>query len=249
MQVPSALLLAAWSLAATVAGAGAAAPQASPARAPQAQPPAQAPAPPPRYRLAGRIELTQDGRPATDRALDPSRAAVWFVPDAGGERPRPLQAAMTTVRKQFEPAVLVVPVGSTVRFPNQDPILHNVFSVSGRNSFDLGLVGAGQGKTATFREAGLVRVFCNVHHGMFAHVMVVESAHYAAPDGAGRFVLTGLPGGRGRLRFWHERGEVGETPVEVPRAGELVVRAEITRPKVPPHRNKFGKSYTRGTYE
>jgi hypothetical protein len=161
----------------------------------------------------------------------------------------PVQAVMSTSRKQFSPQVLIVPLGSSVRFPNLDPILHNVFSVSGRNSFDLGLAGKGEGKSATFKEAGVVRVFCNVHHGMFAHVVVSGSPFYAAPDSTGAFVLDGLPAGRGRLRYWHERGEPGTVEVTLPRAAEVRVTVEITQPRVPPHRNKLGKTYSRGAYE
>lgn len=71
----------------------------------------------------------------------------------------------------------MVPAGSTVRFPNQDSILHNVFSVSRANRFDLGLYRRGEGKSATFRQPGVVRVFCNVHHSMVAYVVVVETPH------------------------------------------------------------------------
>lgn len=234
------ILLAAWTLAAVAAGVLEARQASAPSR------PAPAPA---LHRIAGRLVLTQDGRPASDRTLDRTRAAVWFEPSSPGKPPAAAQKSMVTARKQFDPQVLVVPVGSTVRFPNQDPILHNVFSVSGKNSFDLGLVGAGQGKSATFREPGVVRIFCNVHHAMYSHVVVVATPHFAVPDAGGRFVLDGVPAGRGKLRFWHERGEVGEYPVVVPHGGELTVSVAITQPKVPPHKNKLGKSYTRGAYE
>ena len=174
---------------------------------------------------------------------------VWFEPQRAEAPPAPVAATMATVRKQFDPQVLVVPVGSSVRFTNFDPILHNAFSVSGRNAFDLGLVGKGAGRSATFREAGLVRVFCNVHRAMFGHVLVVPTAFYARTDASGGFTLTGLPGGRGRLHFWHERGEPGERELAVPAAGELRLAIAITQPRVPPHRNKFGRSYTGGSYE
>ncbi len=239
------ILLAAWTLAAVAAGVLEARQATTPAR-PAATRPAAAPT---LHRLAGRLELTQGGRPASDRTLDRTRAAVWFEPSAAARPPVAAQKSMITVRKQFDPQVLVVPVGSTVRFPNQDPILHNVFSVSGKNSFDLGLVGAGQGKSATFRESGVVRVFCNVHHAMYSHVVVVATPYFAVPDSGGRFVLEGVPAGRGKLRYWHERGEIGEYPVNVPHGGELAVSVAITQPRVPPHKNKLGKSYTRGAYE
>lgn len=239
-----ALLLAASTLAAVASAIGVA--HARPAAAPSRP---TAPPPPPTHRLHGRIELTQGGRPATDRTLDRTHAAVWYEPAAGGKTLAPRNAVMTTVRKAFQPAVTIVPVGSSIRFPNQDPILHNVFSVSGRNSFDLGLVGTGTGKSATFREAGIVRVFCNVHHTMFSHVVVVATPFFALPDAEGRFALEGLPAGAGTLRFWHERAEPGAQTVALPRDGALRLEVPITHPKVPPHKNKLGKSYTRGAYE
>ncbi|HSM12516.1 MAG TPA: hypothetical protein VLA66_00465 [Thermoanaerobaculia bacterium] len=200
------------------------------------------------HRLSGRIELVEKGRPATDRSLDRTHAVVWYEPSAGASAPEPARVEMSTYRKQFSPQVVVVPVGSTVRFPNLDPILHNVFSVSGKNSFDLGLVGRGEGKEAVFHEAGIVRVFCNVHHGMFAHVVVVPSSHYAVPDAQGRFVLEGVPEGVGTLRYWQERGEPGSQRTRVPAAGEVTLAIPVTQPRVPPHRNKFGRSYSGGAY-
>jgi plastocyanin len=240
-----ALLLAASTLAA-VASVATGVEQAPPAAAPSRP---AAPPPAPTHRLEGRLELTQGGRPSADRTLDRTRAAVWYEPAAGGKTLAPRNAVMTTVRKAFQPGVTVVPVGSSIRFPNQDPILHNVFSVSGRNSFDLGLVGSGQGKSATFPEAGIVRVFCNVHHSMFAHVVVVSTPFFTTPDAEGRFELEGLPAGAGTLRFWHERAEPGSQTLIVPRTGALTLQLPITQPKVPAHKNKLGRSYTRGAYE
>lgn len=200
-------------------------------------------------RLDGRLVLLESGRPVGERAADRTHAAVWFEPARAAGAPAAVAAEMATEKKQFRPQLVVVPVGSSVNFTNFDPILHNAFSVSGKNAFDLGLVGAGKGKAVTFREAGLVRVFCNVHHGMFAHVLVVATPHYAQPDRQGRFRLDGLPPGPGTLHFWHERAEPGSRAVVVPAGGELEVEVELTLPRVPPHKNKFGKPYARGAYE
>jgi len=210
------------------------------------QPP---PAETPRYRLAGHLQLLDQGEPSRDRSLDLTHAAVWFEPARPEPMPAPVNAEMLTVRKQFEPQLVVVPVGSQVRFPNRDPILHNVFSVSGRNSFDLGLLGAGEGKSARFNEAGLVRVFCNVHHAMFAHVLVVGTPYFARLDEHGDFALAGLPARAGELYYWHERGEASLRNVVLPNAKPLELELEVTQPRVPPHRNKFGRTYSRGAYD
>jgi plastocyanin len=193
--------------------------------------------------VAGRIVLVQKGNTSADPSLDAHRAVVWFTPASLERAPAPVVVEMATLKKQFSPQIVTVPVGSRVRFPNLDPILHNVFSVSGRNAFDLGLVGKGPGKEATFVEAGVVRVFCNVHHAMFGHVVVVGTPHHVAPDTRGAFRLEGLPAGAGTLSVWHERGEVTTRAVTLPHAAPVEVRLEITQPRVPPHKNKFGKSY------
>lgn len=193
--------------------------------------------------LAGSVQVVDDrGRRLAGAA---SESVVWFVPDAGARPPRAGDYEMVTRRKRFEPRVLVVPVGSTVRFPNRDPILHNVFSVSSGNAFDLGLYSQGDGESHRFTSAGVVRVFCNVHHSMVAYVAVMPTAHYATPGADGSFRLRGLPAGPGTLWVWHERGEAESRRIDPARTGDVALSLTASRPLVPPHRNKLGRPYAR----
>ncbi|HEX6862650.1 MAG TPA: hypothetical protein VF414_07540 [Thermoanaerobaculia bacterium] len=198
--------------------------------------------------LRGRLQLLGKGGKGPARGSDVRQALVWFEP-ASPAPAKPSTFVMTTRDKQFVPRTLTIPVGSRVRFPNEDVILHNVFSVSGGTSFDLGLYRRGAGKEQKFDQPGLVRVFCNVHHSMVGYILVLESPYVATPDAEGRFALTGLPKGPGRLTVWHEQAEPATTEVQVPRAEPLAARLEIVRPRIPPHLNKSGKSYsTRDSY-
>ena len=95
------------------------------------------------------------------------------------------------------PRVVIVQTGAEVTFPNEDPILHNVFSNSPGNRFDLGHYGNSPGKTKRFDQPGLVRVFCNVHSSMSAHIVVVDSPYFTKPDRDGRFELDAVPPRRG----------------------------------------------------
>jgi len=196
--------------------------------------------------LHGRIQLLAKGRKGPDKGSDVRQAVVWFEP-AG---PHPVRPAgepfeMVTRRKELVPRVLVIPRGSRVRFPNQDPILHNVFSVSSPNQFDLGLYREGPGKEKRFEEPGLVRVYCNVHHDMVAYVLVLDTPHWVSPSAAGDFVLTGLPKGAGKLTVWHEQGDPWTGTVELPQKTPVQVGLEIVRPLIPAHLNKQGQSYFR----
>ncbi|RPH55239.1 hypothetical protein EHM82_05650 [bacterium] len=196
--------------------------------------------------LRGRIELLARGGKGPARGSDVRQAVVYFEP-AGAPAARAAGSAfeMVTRRKELIPRVLAVPRGSRVRFPNQDPILHNVFSVSGENRFDLGLYRKGPGKEVRFDHSGLVRVFCNVHHDMVAYVLVLDTPFHAAPGADGSFVLTGLPRGKGRLTVWHEQAEPWTVDLELPRQEPVAARVEVVRPLIPPHLNKSGKSYFR----
>ena len=194
--------------------------------------------------ISGHVQLvTPTGKSIQERA----RILVHYTPDGASpqlEVPRePFE--LTMARKQFQPSSMIVPVGSTVRFPNEDTILHNVFSVSGRNKFDLGLYRRGAGKETTFEHPGVVRVYCNVHHSMVAHVVVVDTPFYGKTDPQGNFKLQGLPEGKGTLTLWFERSDPWRQEVTVTSATKLDVDLVVTKSKLPPHRNKFNQPYKR----
>jgi hypothetical protein len=141
--------------------------------------------------------------------------------------------------------VLAVPVGSTVTFPNDDPILHNVFSVSGANRFAHGLYRKGPGKSWTFKSPGPVRVFCNVHHSMVSYIYVSDSPYYASPSADGSFAIANVPDGAGTLEVWHEQTDGLTRPVAAKERGPLGLQVEITKPRIPSHMNKTGQPYSR----
>lgn len=124
-------------------------------------------------------------------------------------------------QKELEiiPGFMVVPVGTTVRFPNSDDVYHNLFSVSSAKRFDLGRYGQGREKRVTFDRPGEVRIFCDIHPHINAIVFAVPNRHYALADSMGRFRLEGVPAGEYELRAWHESlGEQGKR-VNVPADG------------------------------
>ncbi len=151
--------------------------------------------------------------------------------------------------KSFEPHVEVVPLGGSVSFPNHDDIMHNVFSLTKGNKFDLGLYKSGAKKDFTFASPGLVRVYCNIHPQMSALLQVMENPYFAWTSPDGGFLIDGVPPGNYQLKAWHEEGETAQ-PVSVTESGAsgLVVRLDVSGFAKRPHMNKFGKPYKREKY-
>ena len=194
-------------------------------------------------RVAGRIViLEKDNKPSPDL----SDAVLYLeAPAAVTTAARPVTVEIAITDKTYAPHVVVVPLGSTVRFPNHDPFNHNVFSVSEPNSFDLGLYGRGEAKSYTFAHRGLVRVYCNVHPRMVAYVLVMENHYYAQPGSDGSFAIDNVPAGRYRLHVWHERipTEVIEDVSAADGQPDLQIALNARGYKWEPHRNKYGRNY------
>jgi plastocyanin len=192
--------------------------------------------------IEGRIALSLDGKPL--RAEEAREAVVYFRP----REPVPLTvppegAEMRMERKQFLPRALPIMKGTNVRFENFDPILHNAFAPPGPHQFDVGLYGKGEARGHVFERAGLVRVYCNVHHDMVGHILVLDTPYFARPDASGTFRLELPPGIPGELFVWHERARLWRRAFESSEATGLEISLDLSRPRVPPHMNKFGKPY------
>jgi len=189
--------------------------------------------------LSGRIVLDERGKPSADVTA----AIVYFVPDRRPASPAPVHSEITTRNRRFAPRTLAVPTGSSVSFPNQDPIQHNVFSLSPGNRFDLGRYGKGQSRAQKLTTPGVVRIFCNVHRDMAATVLVLDTPYFVSPDPQGSFTIDDVPAGAGTLHVWHPRAEPWQRAVAVPLADSLDVRLSVTLPAVPAHLDKSGRPY------
>ena len=193
--------------------------------------------------ISGTVALVSGGKPLPDA----SNVAVWLdgVPHGGSARAGAKTTRMQQSSKQFQPKLLIVEKSATVDFPNLDPIYHNVFSVSGGNRFDLGLYRSGSSKSKTFEEAGLVRVYCNIHPQMVGFVMVVDSDFAAVTGKDGAFRFDNVPPGNYVLKAWNEQGGETSQPVAVHSGTDapLSLSLDVTGFKPEPHKNKYGKDY------
>jgi plastocyanin len=163
---------------------------------------------------------------------------------------RPITARLLQKEKTFTPAVIVVPVGSTVNFPNEDPIFHNVFSLSPPAPFDLGLYRAGATRTRTFRQAGGYRVFCNIHPQMTAFIVVAPTPYVAVAGANGRYTLE-LPAGSYRVTARSDRAAPVSVEVAVREGAETVPELTLDESRYVgmPHKNKFGQDYPASAYQ
>ena len=170
----------------------------------------------------------------------PARTQTEFV-----RRPRLLQK-----QKTFAPHVLVVPVGSSVEFPNQDPFFHNVFSLFEGKRFDLGLYEAGSTRSVVFDRVGISYIFCNIHPDMSAVVIALKTPYYGISDRTGNVVISNVPAGTYGMRMWHERADPAavDTPIQRimlsgPSYTFQTVELEEQRNFSRDHKNKYGKDY------
>ncbi len=118
--------------------------------------------------------------------------------------------------RRFGESLLVVEAGATVSFPTDDPIFHNVFSLSKAKSFDLGYYPQGQTRKVKFPKPGLVDVFCHLHPNMSASILVVPNGVFTRPDREGKFRLEGLPAGEHEIVAWHRAAGFFRKKVTVP---------------------------------
>jgi len=153
------------------------------------------------------------------------------------------ELAMDQRNLEFIPHVLPVLVGSTVQFPNNDKVDHNIFSMSRTKKFNLGSYKPGENKTMVFDKPGIVEIRCDVHAEMAAYILVMENPYFAVTDKKGHFEIpdpdylkqagleniSGLPAGKYTIKTWHEKLKNQKQDVSVTESGEVSIQLDLTR--------------------
>lgn len=139
------------------------------------------------------------------------------------------KAVMDQKNLQFVPHVLAIQRGTTVEFPNNDPLSHNVFSISAAKRFNLGMYSQGQSRSLVFDQEGVVEVLCNVHLEMSAYIVVLRNPYFARSDAEGRYRIANVPAGHHRIRCWQESVPAVDLEVDVPASGAVALNFEMAR--------------------
>ncbi len=143
----------------------------------------------------------------------------------------------------FLPQLLIIPVGATVYFPNNDKVDHNVFSLSRTKKFNLSKYGPGKTKTVTFEKPGMVELRCDMHAEMSGFILVMKNIYFGITDKDGQFVIpdnsylkkysikyvSELPAGKYTIRTWHEKLKSIKKTIIVPDSGDVVLDLNLTR--------------------
>jgi len=177
---------------------------------------------------------------------------LWLTPvgDTAIHMPAAKQGRyqLAQKNKEFHPRLLVVPVGSIVDFPNQDPFFHNVFSLFNGRRFDLGLYESGTSRSVHFDRAGVSFIFCNIHPEMSAVVVSLPTPYFATSTADGTLVIHGVEPGTYNMHLWAVGNSDKLTSEPVRRATieggntDLGTFTVETTPQVS-HKNKFGEDY------
>jgi plastocyanin len=180
-------------------------------------------------------------------------AVIWLEPLAATPAlafPAHGHYILLQKNRTFTPHLQVIPAGSVVEFPNEDPFFHNVFSLFEGKRFDLGLYEAGSSKAVTFSRVGVSYIFCNIHPEMSAIVIALNTPLYAEADTEDSVLLRGIPPGDYKLHVWIEgvpRSFLDglSRPVHFSdHAVDLgVIKAPIAGGRTAPHNNMYGQEY------
>jgi plastocyanin len=195
--------------------------------------------------LRGRLLFTDAGdRPATRPAIgalgaggaavvNRRRSVVYIdtVPRGAFDELPAGRVRMDQRNEQFVPRLLAVTVGTVVEFPNSDTKFHNVFSLSRTHPFDLGRYPPGRTGSQRFDKPGVVRVFCDIHSHMSAHIVVLGHPYFAVTDTDDRYAIPNVPAGSYTLRVWSELGEAESRRIAVTAGTGTEVDFQIGRPR------------------
>ena len=183
----------------------------------------------------------------------PPDTVIWLTPLDKPQAPPPAPGSFVMVQhdKMFSPHLLVMPVGSSVSFPNKDPFFHNVFSYFNGRRFDLGLYQSGQSRSVVFNRVGVSYIFCNIHPEMSAVIITLDTPYYGLAGEHGDIRIPDVPPGNYSMQVWSEAISPDAmktlarhiTVTEGADTNLGAVTIQVAPGTLSEHLNKFGEPY------
>ena len=174
-------------------------------------------------------------------------AVVWALSPQIPAEARGARAQIEQADREFLPYVTVIQQGTTVTFPNRDPILHHVYSFSPAKPFEIKLYTGRSPLEIVFDKAGLVTLGCNIHDWMIAYVQVVPTPYFGRTDASGVVRLRDMPAGSYEIRAWDPLQVAAIRPHEATLEGATAARVQFTT-EVKPRKPKFKPPLDRQRY-
>ncbi|HXH61492.1 MAG TPA: hypothetical protein VNI20_09050 [Fimbriimonadaceae bacterium] len=154
--------------------------------------------------VQGAVQSTVDGKRVT--------GAVVYIASVPGKFKAPEKPVLMDQKdKTFVPDTLAIMVGTTVRFLNSDPFLHNVYANSRLFKFNISQPDKGKYSDVTFDKFGVVAVRCHIHAAMKGYIAVLDNPFFAVTDKSGLFKIPDVPAGSYTLKVWTPTGSTDES--------------------------------------
>jgi plastocyanin len=160
----------------------------------------------------------------SEKAVVYIESAPYTASDADQQFPHP---QLNQRQMLFRPLVLPVLAGTTVDFPNNDNLFHNVFSYSQPREFDLGRYPRGHVRSIRFDKPGIVKVYCDIHTYMYATILVLDNPYFALPEDDCSYSIGHIPPGTYKLSLWYGRKNIATKKVLVKEGETTVVNFEF----------------------
>ena len=171
--------------------------------------------------VSGKIRLANVSTAAANQAAGEKENVVIWLEGEHETTPPETTIKISQHSLQFSPEFAIAVRGQKIEMPNDDDVVHNVYSFTGQNQFNLGLYAKGESRTVVFDQTGIVDVFCSIHHQMHARVFVVPTKYFANGMPGHSFTLADVPPGKYVLKAWHQRSRMMEKTIIVPASGNI----------------------------
>jgi plastocyanin len=148
-------------------------------------------------------------KPAAPVAERPKHLLVYLENVSGNFKPAEKAPVLGQKDKQFTEDIIPVISGGKVEITNQDTVFHHIRSSTKPWAFNLSKKGPGESVSVAFaptkaEKGGVVPIYCDIHSGMRAHVVVLENPYYCIlPEAGGKFTIKNVPPGTYTLNAFH----------------------------------------------